>query len=200
MSRRNQRGRGRKRQTKELRKVFVSFHEDNDTEIKEEFVDQMTGLIEHNDVKIDYVHKANRSVGDIRRYIREEYLADTTVTVVLIGVETWQRKHVDWEIGASLRKTDANGRGGLIGIVLPEHPDYEKPTKHPRRMPPRLADNLLGDDPYARLYDWPKPFKPETVAGWIEKAHRRREGQPPINTLTYFGRNRTTDPNHGWRS
>ena len=198
MSRNKGRSR-RESRAKEARKVFVSFHEDNDTKSKEEFVDRMGGLIEHNAVKIDYVHKANRSVGDIRRYIREEYLADTTVTVVLIGVETWQRKHVDWEIGASLRETDANGRGGLVGIVLPEHPDYEKPTKYPRRMPPRLADNLLGDDPYAQLYDWPKPFDPETVVRWIERAYVRREGQPPINTLPYFGRNRTTVPEEGWR-
>ena len=197
---RNKVRRRRESRAKEPRKVFVSFHEDNDTECKNEFVDMIGGLIEHNAVKIDYVRKANRSVGDIRRYIREEYLADTTVTVVLIGVETWQRKHVDWEIGASLRKTDANGRGGLVGIVLPEHPDYEKPTKYPRRMPPRLADNLLGDDPYAQLYDWPKPFDTETVARWIEKAYIRRDGQPPINTLPYFARNRTTDPNSGWRS
>ena len=197
---RNKMRRRRESRAKEPRKVFVSFHEDNDTECKNEFVDMIGGLIEHNAVKIDYVRKANRSVGDIRRYIREEYLADTTVTVVLIGVETWQRKHVDWEIGASLRKTDANGRGGLVGIVLPEHPDYEKPTKYPRRLPPRLADNLVGDDPYAQLYDWPKPFEPKTVAHWIEMAHRRREGQPPINTLQRFGRNRTTDPNSGWRS
>ncbi len=195
---RNKRRSRRESRAKEPRKVFVSFHEDNDTKSKEEFVHKMGGLIEHNAVKIDYVRKANRSVGDIRRYIREEYLADTTVTVVLIGVETWQRKHVDWEIGASLRKTETNGRGGLVGIVLPEHSDYEKPTKYPRRMPPRLADNLLGADPYAQLYDWPKPFDPETVVQWIEKAYIRRDGQPPINTLPYFGRNRTTDPERGW--
>ena len=190
----------RESRAKGPRKVFVSFHEDNDTECKNEFVHKMGRLIEHNAVKIDYVHKANRSVDDIQRYIRDEYLADTTVTVVLIGVETWQRKHVDWEIGASLRDTEANERGGLVGIVLPEHSDYEKQTKYPRRLPPRLADNLVGDDPYAQLYDWPKPFEPKTVAHWIEMAHRRREGQPPINTLQRFGRNRTTDPNSGWRS
>ena len=200
MSKRKQRRNDRNPHARHPRKVFVSFHEDNDTAAKNEFVKRMTSLIEHNAVKIDYVRKANRSVGDIQRYIRDEYLADTTVTVVLIGVETWQRKHVDWEIGASLRKTDANGRGGLIGIVLPEHSDYAKQTKYPRRLPPRLADNLVGDDPYAQLYGWPKPFEPKTVAHWIEMAHCRREGQPPINTLRRFGRNRTTDPERGWLS
>ena len=198
-SRRKRRRNGEKPQVNDPPNVFVSFHEDNDTSLKNEFVKRMKGLMVHNPVKIDYVHKANRSVGDIQRYIRDEYLADTTVTVVLIGVETWQRKHVDWEIGASLRDTDANGRGGLVGIVLPKHPDYAKPTKHPRRIPPRLADNLVGDNPYARVYDWPKPFEPETVAKWIEAAFTRRKGEPPINTLPRFGKNRRTTPEEGWR-
>lgn len=197
--RRQQRSGGTPRAKVKRRKVFVSFHEDADSDLKDEFVDKMRGLIEHNPVKIDYVRKANRSVGDIQRYIRDEYLADTTVTVVLIGVETWQRKHVDWEIGASLRDTDANGRGGLVGIVLPDHPDYAKPTKHPRRMPPRLADNLVGADPYAQLYDWPKPFDADEVAEWIERAYVRRGGDPPINTLPRFGNNRKTKPEDGWR-
>ena len=48
------------------------------------------------------------------------------MTIVLIGPCTWQRKHVDWEIGASLRKTRKNSRCGLLGILLPNHPDYKK--------------------------------------------------------------------------
>ena len=37
--------------------------------------------------------------------IREEFVAQVSVTVVLIGRCTWQRKYVDWEIGASLMDT-----------------------------------------------------------------------------------------------
>lgn len=190
--------RGKLNQNRPRRKVFVSLHEE-DGEWRDKFVSNMKGLMIDRSVKIDYVRKVNRKVEDIRRVIREDYLKDTTVTVVLIGVETWQRKHVDWEIGASLSDPDANPIGGLIGIVLPSHPDYSKPTKHPRRIPPRMSDNLLGEDPYAQLYDWPKPFEPQLVADWIERAHCRREGQPPINTLEYFANNRRTDPLRGWR-
>lgn len=178
--------------------MFVSFHE-VDSEWRDKFVTNMKGRMIDRSVKIDYVHKVNRKVDDIRRVIRDDYLKDTTVTVVLIGVETWQRKHVDWEIGASLRKTDTNKRGGLVGIVLPDHPDYGKPTTNPRRLPPRLVDNILGNNPYAKLYDWPKSFEPHVVAQWIERAHQRREGMPPINTLEYFANNRKTDPRTGWR-
>lgn len=47
----------------------------------------------------------NLATDTIRQKIRDEYLRGSTVTVVLVGPETWQRKHVDWEIGASIRHT-----------------------------------------------------------------------------------------------
>ena len=187
----------RNRPVPQCRNVFISFHE-QDGQWRNQFVSKLNGRMIDCSVKIDYVNKVNRKVDDIRRVIRDEYLKDTTVTVVLIGVETWQRKHIDWEIGATLRDTDANELGGLVGIVLPTHPDYGKPTKHPRRIPPRLVDNLLGKDPYASLYDWPKPFEEHAVVEWIERAHSRRDRVEPINTLEYFAKNRRTDPLKGW--
>ena len=42
----------------------------------------------------------NLNTETIRQKIRDEYLQDSTVTVVLVGVHTWQRKFVDWEIGS----------------------------------------------------------------------------------------------------
>ena len=88
-------------------KVFISFHHGNDRDYRDEF-DQLFSLT--HDIAV------NRSVqiGDIdpntptervRQLIRDEYLRDSTVTVVLIGSETWKRKHVDWEIGSSIRQT-----------------------------------------------------------------------------------------------
>ena len=192
---RSNQGRGNARKKRD---VFISFHE-VDREWRDKFAKNMKGWMNDRSVKIDYVHTVNRKVDDVRRVIRDEYLKDTTVTVVLIGEQTWQRKHVDWEIGASLSDTEANRRGGLLGILLPGHTDYAKPAKHPRRIPPRLVDNLLGKDPYAMLYDWPKQFHQLEVANWIERAHCRRDGDDPINTLSYFGRNRTTDPLKGWQ-
>ncbi len=38
----------------------------------------------------------------IRQKIRDEYLKDSTVTIVLVGLETKKRKHVDWEIYSSM--------------------------------------------------------------------------------------------------
>ena len=57
---------------------------------------------------------AYSSPENTHRIIREKYLSDSTVTVVLIGNDTWRRKHVDWEISSSLRATSSNSRLGLI--------------------------------------------------------------------------------------
>ena len=80
--------------------------------------------------------------------IREDYIAQVSVTVVLIGCCTWQRKYVDWEIGASLRDTTTNPRCGLLGILLPNHPDHETGRCNPSLIPPRLADNRCADDSF----------------------------------------------------
>ncbi len=40
--------------------------------------------------------------------IRDKYLADSTVTIVLVGECTWSRKYIDWEVYSSLRRDRIN--------------------------------------------------------------------------------------------
>lgn len=75
----------------------------------------------------------------VRQKIRDEYLRDSTVTVVLIGKETWKRKHIDWEIGSILRNTKLNPRSGLLGIFSPDHPDYGRDKYNPYIIPPKTS-------------------------------------------------------------
>ena len=49
---------------------------------------------------------SNLHLDEIRRRIRDNFIADATVTVVLISACTRRRMHVDWEIGSSLRDTN----------------------------------------------------------------------------------------------
>ena len=106
-------------------KVFISFHHE-DQKYKDQLVRAMDdGLVDKSveDGDIDDTHLKTQT---IRQKIRDGFIADATVTVVLIGPCTWQRKHVDWEIGSSLRHTKNNSRCGLLGILLPDHPDFGK--------------------------------------------------------------------------
>ncbi|WP_434345578.1 TIR domain-containing protein [Myxococcus virescens] len=176
-------------------KVFVSYHHALDESYKKifelRFGNALGALVmgSVNDGDID----PNLPTETIRQKIRDEYLSDTSVTVVLIGAETWQRKHVDWEIGSSIRDTRANPRSGLIGILLPAY--YQRYTRveqgryNPRTIPPRLYDNIQCG--FAAIYNWSE--NPMTIQEWIHQAYLRKSTKQPDNSRASFGKNRTGD-------
>ena len=180
-------------------KVFITYYHDDDQGYKDRFAQMMEHNIVDKSVQHEDIDDRQRPTDDILRIIREDYIADATVTVVLIGQRTWQRKYVDWEIGSSLRSTKKNSRCGVLGIILPNHPDHGKPQRNPRLMPPRLADNCEGDDPYVMIYDWPKRRAEARLREWIHRAFIRRKRKPPTNKRKHFSRNRTGNPATGWR-
>ena len=180
-------------------KVFISHHAD-DQEYKARFVQKGKNVFIDKSVDTGDIDDTNLKVDTIRQKIRDDYIRDATVTVVLIGPGTWQRKHVDWEIGSSLRKTKYNSRCGVLGILLPNHPDYDNGTVSERLIPPRLADNCQGDDPYVVIYRWPKHRAEARLREWINRAFIRRNGNPPNNKRKQFKRNRTGDPQRGWQN
>lgn len=177
-------------------KVFISFHHE-DQQYKDEFVQMMGDDIVDESVDDGDIDDENLRTETIRQKIRDDFIRDATVTVVLIGPCTWQRKHVDWEIGSSLRKTEKNSRCGLLGILLPNHPNYRKKKYNYRLVPPKLADNASGDDPYAIVYNWATDSS--RVRGWIHTAFERRDGTPPNNARSQFKRNRSGPCARGWQ-
>lgn len=98
-------------------KVFISFHHANDIQYKKKFIEKFGNYFINKSVDED-------EYGDVlsdeyvKRLIREDKISDCSVVVVLIGAETYKRKHVDWEIYAGL-SGKAGGYSGLIGVLLP---------------------------------------------------------------------------------
>ena len=177
-------------------KVFISFHHE-DQKYKERFAKMMKGAIVDKSVKDGDIDDRNLPLDEVRRRIRDDFIAEATVTVVLIGFCTWKRKHVDWEIGSSLRKTKKNPRCGLLGILLPHHPDSDKKEYDPHLIPPRLADNCEGDDPYACLYDWSNQAR--DIRQWVHRAFKRSKKTPyPNNKRRQFRDNRKGKCSRGW--
>ncbi len=171
-------------------KVFVSYHHENDENYKNRF-EFLFGEVEKSIVS------RSVQIGDIdpysntdyiRQQIRDRFLRDSTVTVVLIGTETWKRKHVDWEIGSSLRKTAYNSRSGLIGM-LPTHPSYGSGKYDPYTVPPRLYDNVSRG--FAKMYQWSE--RPFEVQSWVHEAYTRRNSlvDLPDNSRDTFRNNRS---------
>lgn len=170
-------------------KVFISHHHKNDQRYKDMLVEILKDDLVDKSVNNDDIDDADIKTATIRQKIRDGFIADSTVTIVLIGRETHARKHIDWEISYSLRKTNKKSRGGVLGIILPNHPDYRKPRQD-ELIPQRLLANTEGDDPYVTIYDWPADGNLRRVREWIHTAFLRRNGAPPVNNLAQFKNNR----------
>ena len=182
-------------------KAFISYHHGQDEEWKARFVRMMGDRIIDKSIYVGEIVDTNSPTADTLRRIREEYISEATVAVVLIGSRTWQRKFVDWEIGAALRDTDMNPRCGLIGILLPTHLDFGKTAYNPRLIPPRLADNCSGDNPFAKIVDWRGRGGADDMQALIHNAFLRRRNQPdPDNSRLPFGRNWNRPPKQGWQA
>lgn len=106
------------------RKVFISYHHKNDQHYKEKILE----INKQYDVFIDrsvYTGDIDESLPDeaIRQKIRDEYLRDSTVTILLVGTETKGRKHIDWELYSSMVNGSVNKKSGVLVIQLPSIPD-----------------------------------------------------------------------------
>ena len=178
-------------------KVFLSFHHGLDEDYKISFCELLEASIVDKSVE-DGDIDPRLKVDTVRSSIRDKFIVDATVTVVLVGRCTWQRKHVDWEIGSSLRDTKRNSRCGLLGILLPSHPDHGRTTYRSCLIPPRLADNAEEKVSFAKIYDWPVPWDGRRVRGWIHQAFERRSSATPNNARSQFARNRSGRCADGW--
>ena len=162
-------------------KVFISYYHEGDQEYKDRLVQALSSKAIDKSVSPGDIHDPNLPLEEVHRRIRDDHIADATVTIVLVGPCTWQRKHVDWEISASIIDRRSNQRCGLMGLLLPHHPDYwRRPEdRNPRLIPPRLWHNTGGNDPFAVIYRWPrssvaKKVMPKGLQGVLE------EGQDPL--------------------
>lgn len=186
---------------KPKRKVFISYHHRNDQSYKEYLLD----FNEKHGIFID----ASVDTGDIddrlpsqaiRRKIRDEYLANSTVTILLVGTETKYRKHVDWELYSSMIDGSVNKRSGILVINLPStnctvftaahagekelvHPDCSSWTTVKTRkeyeerypyLPDRVIDNLLEPKAKISVVPWEK-LNVERLAFLIEATFQARE-------------------------
>lgn len=104
-----------------IHKCFISFKKEDDyykKQLVNNYGDQM--INKSLEKPID-----SNNEDHIMRKIREDYLSDSTVTIVLIGSYSnenlgyEEQKYIKRELQASLYDGDGNTRNGILGIVLP---------------------------------------------------------------------------------
>ncbi|MCD9576332.1 TIR domain-containing protein [Flavobacterium soyae] len=133
------------------RKSFISYYHLEDQLFKERFKNIFADLIIHKSVEDGEIDSDN-SDGYIKQLIQNDYLADTTVLIVLIGENTKHRKHVDWEISGALNPKIGDKCAGILALKLPSHSNYNTGKHTYSKLPARLADNLKSG--YAIIRDW----------------------------------------------
>ena len=184
-------------------KVFISYYHADDQEYKDRLIQALDTKFVDKSVSQGDIHDEGLALDEIRRRIRDDHIANATVTIVLIGPRTWQRRHVDWEVSASIIDRPRNERCGLIGVLLPTHPDFHKRPKerNPRLVPPRLADNIPEPDPFAVIYDWPNHRLARKMLPKIHQAFLRRKKAPwPNDSRELFKNNRRGNGRKGWQN
>ncbi|MBP1565289.1 MAG: TIR domain-containing protein [Oscillospiraceae bacterium] len=136
--------------TRQKHNVFISFYHAEDQKYKD-YIDKYlsNNIINKSVMKGEY--NPDNSDEYIKRLIREEKISSSSVIVVLVGQNTKNRKHVDWEIYAGLRAS-INGNSGLVAIMLPSINKAPDGGYYYSDMPQRLADNVKSK--YASIYDW----------------------------------------------
>lgn len=173
-------------------KVLVSYHHSpSDQKYRNEFEKMFAGsagVFISKSVQIGDIDTGLKT-DTIRAKIRDEYLRDSTVTVVLIGENTWQRKHVDWEVSSSIRSTLHSTRSGLLGIILPTHPSFGMTGYDAGIIPPRLHDNVVCG--FAKIYHWSTDA--EAVGRQIHAAFTRRDKIDPDNSYDHFINNKSAN-------
>ncbi len=100
-----------------MHKVFISYHHANDQRYKDLLLEFGEGIfidksVDTGDISDDLDDQT------IRTKIRDEYLRDSSVTIVLVGSKTRNRKHVDWEIYSSMIDGKINKKSGVLAISL----------------------------------------------------------------------------------
>ena len=161
-------------------KCFISYHKD-DKDAVDDFCETFEGSFIRRGIVMEDDIIDSDNTDYVMRRIRELYLQDSTVTIVLLGRCTWARRFVDWEVQASLRKSlTGPPPNGLVAIQL---------WKSYKTLPNRV--NLNVDSGYAKFYEYPKSSR--GLSSMIDKAFEARTDLEDliVNPRERFERNRS---------
>lgn len=157
-----------------MRKVFFSFHYTNDNwraaQVRNSNIIQRKNIITSefvDSVKWETIKKQGEE--NIKRWINEQ-LKNTSVTVVLIGSKTSERKWVKYEIDQSIKRGN-----GLVGVYIHNIKDRLGKTSLKGKNPfenlyfERGGKKVFLSEIYL-TYDWLYNNGRENLGEWIEQA------------------------------
>ena len=102
-------------------KVFISYYHDDDQFYKNSLIgtNYLYDIFVDNSVNTGDIDDENMTDEEIRVKIRDEYIKDADVFILLCGRNTKHRKHVDWEIHAAMYKNNDKKPIPILVLNLP---------------------------------------------------------------------------------
>lgn len=111
-------------------KVFISYCHIDEQSFKDHLIQmkefdhsrcQFISVFDDYSVHENEIDDSNGqlSAERIRCIIRDEYIKDASVLILLCGQNTRKRKHIDWEIHAAMYDTQKNPKMGILVINMP---------------------------------------------------------------------------------
>ena len=156
------------------RRVFFSFHYDRDVrrivQVRNSWIIRAKGEAQPFYDAAEFEAVKSRA-GGIEKWI-EQQLAGTSVTVVLFGAETYERKWVRHEIKRSYEL-----KKGILAIDIHNVKDPQTGVDRQGKNPldywhiDRAGQKITFSDLYS-TYDWVRDDGYKNIANWIDSAAR----------------------------
>ncbi|MBP5551264.1 MAG: TIR domain-containing protein [Bacilli bacterium] len=183
-------------------KVFISYYHHDDQYYKDEIEswNDIYHLFVDFSVNDGDIDDANMSDEAIRMKIRDEYIKDSTVLILLCGPNTKHRKFIDWELHAAMYNTEKNPKMGILVVNLPLSKnniraveDREKQIVAPYTtwtsfktrteyeesypdIPSRIIDSLVTKNSDITFVNWDTiSKKPYLLQELVDFAYKRRK-------------------------
>ncbi|WP_342257445.1 TIR domain-containing protein [Spiroplasma endosymbiont of Nomada ruficornis] len=117
-----------------MRKIFISYHHLREQEEKDQLAELIKKYANYLNIKDMSVEigdiDTTWSNNEIAKTIRQNHLKDTTITILILGIHTKCRQHIDWEIEASLNKYGSlNRRKKINSFIILLTADFIKKAK-----------------------------------------------------------------------
>lgn len=183
-------------------KVFISYYHKDDQWYK----DQLLQINDEHDIFDDYsVHEdeiddTGMTDEQIRREIRDNYIQNATVLVVLCGENTKKRKHIDWEIHAAMYDSETNPKMGILVVNVgsnrgqiacgkeeekliapfstwtPLNKDETSLKEEYPYLPDRIIENIARDDVSITVVNWNSVINDsQKIKELVDNAFSRRK-------------------------
>ena len=158
------------------RKCFISYHHADQDEVNrfirtfDHGLDCFTARGLGEEMSQDIIDSMDTDY--VMGRIRALYLKGSSVTLVMLGQNTWSRRYVDWELQSSLRRGETITPNGLLGVRLPS---YSPAHGYPDRLNMNLLtreQQAAGKSCYASVIDY--PTSEQELVSAIEAANSRR--------------------------